>query len=220
MRKQELHPRTAMLNKKQKNQAKKARNDALIWLASMFPRAFDNSTLIQPLKLGIMTDILVHADKALEVGISKSKLREAVVLFTRRIDYLTCLKAREMRVDLEGNAVAPVTEEEANSAAMKIRKRVEKSAKNARKSLVTKSKISNNPKAVEQGNYQSEPDDVSPFYPERAPAFSAQPSTPTRAPSVLIKHKSTRAYDPDAVARLKEKLGLSRKNDVGTETTG
>ncbi|HRD69353.1 MAG TPA: activator of prop osmoprotectant transporter, partial [Legionella sp.] len=43
MRKQELHPRTAVLNKTQKNQSKKARSDALIWLAAQFPNAFDNS---------------------------------------------------------------------------------------------------------------------------------------------------------------------------------
>lgn len=126
MRKQELHPRTAVINKTQKNQSKKARADALLWLAANFPAAFDNSLRIRPLKGGIMNDILLHADKAAEVGISKSKLREAVVLFTRRLDYLACLKAREMRVDLQGNDVAEVSAEEADHAAAKIKKRVEK----------------------------------------------------------------------------------------------
>ena len=39
MRKQELHPRTAAINQKQKNMSKKARLDALSWLASKFPNA-------------------------------------------------------------------------------------------------------------------------------------------------------------------------------------
>src|SRR5262245_21314590 len=103
MRKQELHPRTAVINKAQKNKSKKARTDALLWLAANFPAAFDNSLRIRPLKIGIMDDILLYADKAEEVGISKSKLREAVVLFTRRLDYLACLKLRELRIDLQGN---------------------------------------------------------------------------------------------------------------------
>lgn len=211
MRKQELHPRTAIINQKQKNLSKKARVEALAWLAATFPLAFDNTVNIQPLSLGIMGDILTHADKASEAGISNSKLREAVVLFARRIDYLTCLKAREMRIDLNGNPVAQVTEEEAALAAAKIKKRVEKSAKNARKNCMASSflKPSVSPRQVSQPVKEAMP-----YYPERAPAYSVQNSiTPvTRVASVTITHKQTRQYDPDAVARLKEKLGLSRKN--------
>ena len=211
MRKQELHPRTEIINKKQKNQAKIARNEALLWLATLFPCAFDNSVMIQPLKLGIMTDILAHADKASAAGISKSKLREAVVIFTRRIDYLTCLKAREMRIDLEGNPVTPVTEDEATRAGEKIKKRVEKSAKNARKTVINKPTSYASPKSSSQKKYQTEP--ATPFYPERPPAFSVQSMAPVRSTSVVVTHKAARAYDPDAVARLKEKLGLSRKSE-------
>ncbi|OEH47560.1 RNA chaperone ProQ [Legionella parisiensis] len=143
MRRQELHPRTAVINKAQKNKSKKARTDALLWLAANFPAAFDNSLRIRPLKVGIMDDILLFADKAEEVGISKSKLREAVVLFTRRLDYLACLKLREMRVDLHGNEFGAVSEEEAEHAAAKIKKRVEKSVRNARKVQTEKSTSSN-----------------------------------------------------------------------------
>lgn len=227
MRKQELHPRTAVLNKSQKNKSKKARSDALLWLAANFPTAFDNSLRIRPLKKGIMEDILQHADKALEVGISKSKLREAVVLFTRRLDYLTCLKAREMRIDLQGNVVAEVSEEDAEHAAAKIKKRVEKSVKNARKILAEK--VTGKPMFNPSGlNYSaksfnestSDSDDYLPTYPARAPAFSTQniPAQPARASAVVVKHKTTRQYDPDAVARLKEKLGLSRSMDEKKET--
>lgn len=214
MRKQELHPRTEIINKKQKNQAKIARNEALNWLATVFPAVFDNSVRIQPLKLGIMSDILVHADKALAVGISKSKLREAVVLFTRRVDYLTCLKAREMRVDLTGHPVAQVSEDEANRAAIKIKRRVEKSAKNARKPLASKPPSHVNLRANDLTKYQEKQQDI----PEHVFPFSAQSNVPCATP-VVIKHKATRVYDPKAVARLKEKLGLSRKRDMSEEAT-
>jgi ProP effector len=207
MRKQELHPRTAVINKKQKLLAKTARNQALQWLATTFPQVFDNNVQIRPLKLGIMADILEHAEKANAAGISKSKLREAVVVFTRRIDYLTCLKARELRIDLAGNPGEAVTEDEAARAAAKIKKRVEKNTKNVRKNPTTR---------------PAEPAEAPtiPYYPEHPPAFSVQHYTaqqPTRAPSVLVKRKSTRSYDPDAVARLKEKLGLSRKQEEPTD---
>lgn len=216
MRRQELHPRTAVINKAQKNKSKKARSEALSWLAGAFPQIFDNSLRIRPLKTGIMQDILAYSEQALEAGISKSKLREAVVLFTRRIDYLTCLKAREMRIDLQGNPVEMVTEEEAEKAALKIKKRVEKSARNARKSLASKmpsqsTRVANSASAQTSG-------EMSFSYPERAPAYSAQNATPqARVASVVVKHKSTRQFDPDAVARLKEKLGISRKTEIEKE---
>ncbi|CDZ76016.1 ProP effector [Legionella massiliensis] len=222
MRRQELHPRTAVINKAQKNKSKKARNEALSWLAAAFPQVFDNTARIRPLKVGIMDDILAYADKAEDAGISRSKLREAVVVFTRRIDYLTCLKARETRVDLNGEPVAQVTEEEAERASTKIRKRVEKSARNARKNLAGKIPSHYNVKPSAQQGYHNSQDTFSGF-PERAPAFSAQ--NPVMAPSartaaaVVVKHKTTRQFDPNAVARLKEKLGLSRKADVQKETS-
>ena len=215
MRKQELHPRTAAINQKQKNRSKTVRLEALSWLAATFPAVFDNETCIRPLNLGIMSDILAYAEQAAEAGISKSKLREAVVIFTRRIDYLVCLKAREMRIDLNGNPVVPVTDEEAMRAAEKIKKRIEKSAKSARKNVVSqpeKSHTKKQPGQVVQPTQQ----EYAPYYPERPPAFSAQKGAiaSTNAPAVTIKHKQVRQYDPDAVARLKEKLGLSRKLDL------
>lgn len=209
MRRQELHPRTAVLNKAQKNKSKKARNEALLWLAATFPQVFDNTLRIRPLKIGIMDDILAVADKAEEFGISKSKLREAVVIFTRRIDYLTCLKAREMRIDLDGNSVSVVTEDEAEKAAIKIKKRVEKSARNARKLVPTKTSSSSS---------QSLPQETPSYFPERAPAFSIQNQAASAPrPAVVVTHKPSRQFDPDAVARLKEKLGLSRKAQETTD---
>lgn len=213
MRKQELHPRTAVINKTQKNQSKKARTDALLWLAANFSAAFDNSLRIRPLKTGIMNDVLLHADKAAEVGISKSKLREAVVVFTRRLDYLACLKSREIRVDLYGNEVAEVTAEEAEHAAAKIKKRVEKGVRNARKMMAEKTSAQPQLPASYQSktsNQTMATEDYLPTYPVRSYATQNAAAQPARASAVVVKHKTTRQYDPDAVARLKEKLGLSR----------
>jgi ProP effector len=221
MRKQQLHPRTAVINKSQKNLSKKNRLEALTWLSTTFPQSFDTTVSIAPLKLGIMDDILLHADKAMEAGISKSKLREAVVIFTRRIDYLTCLKAREMRVDLLGNPVAQVTEEEAERASLKIKKRIEKNAKNARKNNPVK--FGNNAnmtptkavpssyvvaKASRQANFDEE---SMPIYPPQTNYGGQVNSQTPRSEPLVVKRKTIRAFDPDAVARLKEKLGLSRQ---------
>lgn len=206
MKKHELHPRTAVINQKQKNLSRKARLDALRWLAETFPKAFDNSIRIRPLSLGIMQDILNHPAA---IGQSKSKLRQAVVLFTRRIDYLICLKSREMRINLEGEVVSQVTEEEASLAVVKIKKHVEKSAKIARKNLMQSVVVSKSNQPVQE---------PSPVFSERLQDYNPQQTSSSSAKnaSVVITHRQNRQYDPDAVARLKEKLGLSRKK---TETT-
>ncbi len=204
MRKQELHPTTAVLNRKQKNQAKKSRAQALSWLTQRFPDVFNTETTIRPLKIGIMADLFAYAEEANAAGVSRSKLREALVIFTRRIDYLTCLKAREWRVDLLGQPVAVVTEEEANQAMLKIKKRIEKSIKNARR-------------VVEEAPIvvANAAPDYAALYAERNASLQQVPhyaaTKPQKTPaSVVIKHKPTRAFDPQAVARLKEKLGLSQ----------
>lgn len=223
MRRQELHPRTAVINKSQKNQSKMARNEALVWLAAAFPLAFDNTLSIHPLKVGIIDDVLIHADKAAEAGISRSKLREALVLFTRRIDYLTCLKAREMRVDLDGNPVEVVTEDDAEKASLKIKKRIEKCVRNARKTMDTKTPAHY---GVRPAAHKAAPDqpasyqnnESNPHFVERAPMYSSASASPVKAVDVVVKHKGARQYDPEAVARLKEKLGLTRKAEMAKET--
>lgn len=223
MRRQELHPRTAVINKTQKNQSKRARQRALIWLKNTFPQAFDNTESIHPFKIGIMEDILKHADEAEALGISRSKLREALVVYTRRIDYLTCLKAREMRIDLHGNPVDQVSEDEANKASLKIKKRVEKCAYNARKLLESKEGSTGQgsralkPTTPSPSNY---PFETNPYVAERPPLFSmTNTNTPSKTPTVQITRKSTKPYDPEAVARLKEKLGLTSKADAEKETS-
>lgn len=183
----ELHPRTASINKTQKVKSKLARKKALNWLAENFA-VFNTISSIQPLSKGIRQDILEHpiTQAALKENIiSKSKIRQAIVLFTRRIDYLTCIKAQEERRNLEGIPTQFVTEEEAESATVKIKKQIEKSLKNARKGLLTK---------------QPTPYSNSERY---TPA-----TTSSSRPAPIITHKNTRQLDPSAIARLKEKLGL------------
>lgn len=210
MRKQPLHPKTEVLNIRQKNLSKKHQLDALRWLATRFPEAFDSSMRVRPLKIGIMHDILNYADEASKYGVSKSKLREAVVRFTRRTEYLASLKAREPRVDLFGNLGEIVSEEDALKAAQKIKLRIEKNIKNSKKltgSIESKTKLSVHIPKNETPLYASNAT-------EKSIAYNMQDSfshAPRSAQQVMIKHKQSRQYDPEAVARLKEKLGISQQ---------
>jgi ProP effector len=212
MRKQLLHPRTAAINQTQKNRSKLLRLEALQWLAKKFPEAFNNQKCIRPLNLGIMNEILECAKDAEDAGISKSKLREAVVVFTRRVDYLACLKAREARIDLFGNPGEKVSDDDANRAAIKLKQRVEKSLKNSRK---FNSPNADSSAGKKQPNYPSktQPYPAENFYNKTnyCDNLNNSFSETTKTQNVTITHKQSRQYDPNAVMRLKEKLGLSRK---------
>ncbi len=196
MKKNQLHPRTAIINVKQKNHCRLARLKALQWLAERFPKAFDAREEIHPLSIGVMNDILRYAQEAELAGISKSKLRQAIVVFTRRIDYLASLKSGGIRVDLHGEICGVVTEEQAAAAALKIKKRVEKSIRNQKRSAFL---------GAQTARVAAEPFKYKHF--ERESEFVPKKT------EIVFKNKTTKAVDPNAVERLKSKLGLTIKKE-------
>lgn len=195
MNKNQLHSRTESINKKQKIRCRLSRQKALGWLIERFPKAFDTSEQIFPLSIGIMQDILVYAEEAAMQGISKAKLREAVVIFTRRLEYLASLKAKGMRINLLGEPCGEVTEEEANLAAQKIKKRIEKSLKNQRKISFEA--------PIRQHNFA-----------EPKPYYEFNDEVKVKKPEIVFKSKMTKSFDPSAVERLKSKLGLNKKEEI------
>lgn len=191
-----------LLHTKEKHFSKMKRQEALDWLANKFPDAFNNQTRIRPLKVGIMKDIMNYADEAFAAGISKSKLREAVVLYTRRIDYLTCLKSKEQRIDLFGQPDNFVTEDEATRAAIKIKTRVEKATKHAHQNNTKK------PASFHRSNTNIKESTSS-----RPKEYAASSTQQRSNPSIIIKRKFQRTEESTAVTRLKEKLDLSEVSE-------
>jgi ProP effector len=206
-RRQPLHPYTALINQEQRRKSKEMVADALKWLSKKFPDAFDNKIRMRPLKKGIMQDVLAFSSEALADGISISKLRQAVVVYTRRLDYLICLKSLDKRVDLDGNFIENVSLEEGEQAALKIKRRIEKILKSTRKPRAPKRHSEYSYKRSDShGNFNhdlSGRDSLS--------YVNQNLVQKTRsAPAISIK-KPTRNFDPEAVARFREKLGLSKK---------
>lgn len=182
-----VHPRTVYINRAQKERSKKACIEALQWLVKTFPEAFDTEMQVRPLKIGIMTDLLEHVKLQKIETISKSKLRQAVVMFTRRMEYLVCLKCQEERIDLYGKAAGTVTDEEALQAVEKIKKHVAKSIREKhapKKETLTIAPLSDSFHAIKEVKPMAE---------------------------VTVKRK-IRRFDPEAVARLKEKLGIAKES--------
>lgn len=193
--------------RQEKHTARTNINLALKWLTNKFPAAFDNQVRIRPLKIGIMHDILEYTEEAKNDGISRSKLREAVVLFTRRLDYLSCLKAKENRIDLFGNTVEAVTAQEAENAANKIKKRIEKSNKHSHS--ITNNKphtgVKQTTSRIKTQHTYPNMQPVSPFQ---------QASSPKATPEIIIKRKFSSHVNGGSgiMYKLREKLDLTKED--------
>lgn len=85
-------------------------------LVKQFPNCFAiDKTLIKPLKIGILEDLFVFFD-TYEPKVSRKNLRNAIRFYTQSWQYLSCFKKGQVRVDLQGNEVAPLTDEEITEA--------------------------------------------------------------------------------------------------------
>lgn len=88
--------------------------EALELLYQHFPKAFIKEGDCKPLKVGILEDL-----KPLIAGIeglSISKVRAAVRIYTTRLRYFYAVREGAMRIDLNGNEIEPVTAEHAEYA--------------------------------------------------------------------------------------------------------
>lgn len=87
------------------------------WLIEHFPAAFSRkATQIKPLKLGIFEDIIEFYERLDSPPFSKKALREALNYYSGSPAYLSAQKADTARVDLYGNEIEMVSEEQAQYA--------------------------------------------------------------------------------------------------------
>ncbi len=214
-----IHPTTVDVNRRQIEQSNKSRVDTLKWLAETFPEAFDTEVRVRPLKKGIMQDIFDYLEDKPDNSISNSKLRETVVMFARRMEYLVCLKCRNDRVDLNGKFAGEVTLEESELAAQKIKQHlhnsIERNTSEDAKFDKSYSKAKPKPyfKDKSLDNISARPtyrnDDSSMM----SAAQSSASTTASTQTQVTIKRKISKRIDPEAVARFKAKLDIDKKKD-------
>lgn len=119
----------------QQDLAKKEKLKIIDWLSEHFPAAFlKKSTQVKPLKIGIFDDIIDFYERLDSPPFSKKSLREALNYYSASPAYLNCQKANVARVDLFGNEVDVVTEEQAKYAYQRHQQRyAEKKAKTEQK---------------------------------------------------------------------------------------
>lgn len=94
------------------------------WLIEQFPTAFfRHPKQIKPLKVGIFDDIIEFYDRLDSPAYSKKALRDGLNYYSRSPAYLQAQIQREPRIDLYGNAVDVVTEEQATYAKQRFEQR-------------------------------------------------------------------------------------------------
>jgi len=117
--------------------AKKDKLKTIDWLAENFPAAFlKKSNQVKPLKIGIFDDIIDFYERLESPPFSKKALREALNYYSSSPAYLSCQKANAARVDIYGNEVDVVTEEQAKYAHQRFLQRYAE-----KKSVPQKSKV-------------------------------------------------------------------------------
>ncbi len=103
---------------------KKEKLKTIDWLIEHFPAAFfKKGTQIKPLKIGVFDDIIDFYERLETPPFSKKTLREALNYYSASPAYLHCQKANVARVDLFGNEVDVVTEEQEKYAQQRYQQR-------------------------------------------------------------------------------------------------
>lgn len=96
---------------------KKNKLEVINWLIENFPNAFfKKGNQVKPLKIGIFDDLIDFYERLDTPPFSKKSLREALNYYSASPAYLNNQKENSARVDIYGNEVDVVTEEQAKYA--------------------------------------------------------------------------------------------------------
>jgi ProP effector len=106
------------------NHTKKEKILAIDWLIENFPHAFyKKANQIKPLQIGIYDDLIDFYERLDNPPFSKKTLREALSYYSTSPGYLASQKVDSARVDLYGNEVDVVTEDQAKYAYQRFQER-------------------------------------------------------------------------------------------------
>lgn len=109
---------------KPNDSVKKDKQIIIDWLIEYFPNAFfKKGNQIKPLQIGIFNEIVEFYERLDTPPFSKKALREALSYYSSSPAYLNCQKTSAARIDLYGNEVDVVTEEQAHYAHQRYQQR-------------------------------------------------------------------------------------------------
>lgn len=115
------------MDTQQVNTVKKNKLQIIDWLIEHFPNAFfKKGNQIKPLKIGIFDDIIDFYERLDSPPFSKKSLREGLSYYSASPAYLNCQKVNSARIDIYGNEVDVVTEDQAKYAHQRHQERYTK----------------------------------------------------------------------------------------------
>ncbi len=100
--------------------------EVIAYLAEKFPACFSLKGAAKPLKIGIFQELAEQL--ADDEKVSKTRLRQALRHYTSSWRYLKAIKLGAQRVDLQGEAVAEIDQEQADYASKTLKESQEKFA--------------------------------------------------------------------------------------------
>ncbi|KTD11026.1 hypothetical protein Lgra_1992 [Legionella gratiana] len=115
------------MDKQSLSTTKKDKLQIIDWLVEHFPNAFfKKGNQIKPLKIGIFDDIIDFYERLDSPPFSKKSLREALSYYSASPAYLSCQKENVARIDIYGNEVDVVSQEQAKYAYQRYQERYSK----------------------------------------------------------------------------------------------
>ena len=130
--------------------------DIIAYLTEKFPQCFSIKGQVKPLKIGIFQDLAERLKD--DETVSKTRLRQALRHYTSSWRYLKVIKAGAFRIDIDGESVSEIDDEQANYASKTLKESQEKfgnkklvnTDNKKAKSVEPKSNTSTNAKVVEK----------------------------------------------------------------------
>jgi ProP effector len=98
--------------------------DIIAYLTEKFPQCFSIKGPVKPLKIGIFQDLAERLKD--DETVSKTRLRQALRHYTSSWRYLKVIKVGAFRIDIDGQNVSEIDDEQAKYASKALKESQEK----------------------------------------------------------------------------------------------
>ncbi|OKY25464.1 MULTISPECIES: RNA chaperone ProQ [Thalassotalea] len=108
----------------EKENKRTSAKEIIAHLAEKFPACFSVEGPAKPLKIGVFQELAARLEG--DEIVSKTRLRQALRHYTSSWRYLKAIKVGAQRIDIDGNEVAEIDQEQADHAAKSLKESQEK----------------------------------------------------------------------------------------------
>ena len=186
--------------------------EIITYLSEKYPLCFSLKGEVKPLKIGIFQDLAANLSD--DETVSKTRLRQALRHYTSSWRYLKAIKVGAFRVDMNGEQVAEVDEEQAQYAKKTLKESQEKFGNKINKDKVAK-------KPYKEGKAKSA-NDAKQSAKFKSVKSSTKAKSSTHSP-VKKEQAPLKPVESTSIAvgnKVKVKLGNSPMNATITEVAG